>query len=135
MGLRRVTGALALTVVMAGAALADPVVDSFYARCVSENAYQMQPGELEQTCTCMAPVLVSFLTPEAHAQVAEAVRNNHPVNLGPNPYRGSAGDRARDAVRQCPAAGVAMYNQKCAGENAALPACQEMKAMIEQAQP
>lgn len=134
MALRIVAGALALAVLTVGAAQADPVVDSFYTRCVSENAYQLQPAELQQACACMAPVLVSFLTPEARAQVEGAIRNNHEANLGPNPYRGAPGDRARDAIKQCPGAGIAMYNQKCAGEKAAQPACQEMKAMIDQAQ-
>src|SRR6185295_1940440 len=46
-------------------ATADPVVDAFYARCVSENAYQMGPNDLEGACACMAPLMVSFLTDEA----------------------------------------------------------------------
>lgn len=135
MVLRIVAGTVVLALLVAGAAKADPVVDSFYTRCVSENVYQMQPGELEQACACMAPMVASFLTPEARARVEDAIRNNHAVNLGPNPYRGAPGDRAREAIRQCPATGVAMYNQKCAGDNATKPECQEMRTMIEQAQP
>ena len=71
-------------------AAADPVVDAFYNRCVSENAYQMAPNELEGACACMAPVMVSFLTDDARRQVEEAIKNNAPVSLGAQPVQGQS---------------------------------------------
>ncbi len=115
-------------------AAADPVTDAFYNRCVSENAYQMAPNELESACACMAPVMVSFLTDDARRQVEDAIKNNAPVSLGASPFKGNPADLARSAIQQCPNVGKAMYAQKCAGANEAAPQCQEMKAMIDQAQ-
>lgn len=114
-------------------AVADPVVDAFYNRCVSENAYQMAPNELEGACACMAPVMVSFLTDDARRRLDEAIRNNAPVSLGDSPFKGNPADLARSAIKQCPNVGKAMYAQKCAGGNEAAPQCQEMKGMIDQA--
>jgi hypothetical protein len=127
---------LALGVPFAAAATtaaADPVVDSFYTRCVSENSYQMGPDELESACACMAPVLVSFLTDEAYQRIAEAIRSNKPVGLSGNPFRGDPAELARSAILQCPAVGAAMYRQKCAGANETAPQCREMKDMLDQA--
>jgi len=118
----------------AATAAADPVVDAFYTRCVSENSYQMEPNELEGACACMAPVLVSFLTTEARHRIEDAIRKNRPVGLSGNPFRGDPAALARGAILQCPAVGAAMYRQKCAGGNEARPQCQEMKAMLDQAQ-
>ena len=118
----------------APSATADPVVDAFYNRCVSENAYQMAPNELESACACMAPVMVSFLTDDARRRLEEAIKNNAPVSLGGSPFKGNPSDLARTAIKQCPNVGKAMYAQKCAGGNEAAPQCQEMKGMIDQAQ-
>ena len=135
MVLVRLVSACVVIGAMAGAANADPVTESFYARCVNENAYQMQSADLQSACGCMAPVLVSFLTPQARAQIDDEIRNNRSVSLsGSELYHGKPGDIARAAVRQCPAVAAAMYQQKCSVANAATPACQEMKAMIDQAQ-
>ena len=115
-------------------AAADPAVDAFYNRCVSENAYQMAPNELEGACACMAPVMVSFLTDDARRRLEEAIKNNAPVSLGGSPLKGNPADLARTAIKQCPNVGKAMYAQKCAGGNEAAPQCQEMKGMIDQAE-
>lgn len=120
--------------IAATTATADPVVDAFYTRCVSENSYQMEPNELEGACACMAPVLVSFLTTEARHRIEDAIRKNRPVGLSGAPFRGDPAELARIAILQCPAVGAAMYRQKCAGGHEAAPQCQEMKAMIDQAQ-
>src|SRR5688500_249614 len=72
----KVSGFLVVVASMAAAApdaAADPVVDAFYNRCVSENAYQMAPNELEGACACMAPVMVSFLTDDARRRLEEAI--------------------------------------------------------------
>jgi hypothetical protein len=116
----------------APSAAADPVVDAFYNRCVSENAYQMAPNELEGACACIAPVMVSFLTDDARRRLEEAIKSNAPISLGGNPLKGNPADLARTAIEQCPNVGKAMYAQKCAGGNAAAPQCQEMKGMIDQ---
>ena len=121
-------------VLAAGAAAADPVVDAFYARCVSENAYQMGPNDLESACACMAPVMVSFLTDEARRQIEDAIKNRQPLQLSGSPFRGDPADLARSAIKQCPAVGAAMYQQKCSGGNATAPQCREMKGMLDQAQ-
>jgi hypothetical protein len=120
--------------VAATAAVADPVVDAFYSRCVTENAYQMAPNELESACACMAPVMTSFLTDDARGRIEDALKNNQPVSLSGSPFKGNPADLARSAIKQCPAVGAAMYQQKCAGGNEAAPQCQEMKAMIDEAQ-
>ena len=132
----KVLGFLVLAAAMAVAttAAADPVVDAFYNRCVSENAYQMAPNELEGACACMAPVMVSFLTDDARRGVAEAIKNNAPVSLGASPFKGNPSDLARSAIQQCPNVGKAMYARRCAGANETAPQCQEMKGMIDQAQ-
>ena len=126
--------ALGASMAVAATAAADPVVDAFYARCVSENSYQMAPEELESACACMAPVMVSFLTVDARRRVEEALKNNAPVSLGGSPFRGNPADLARTAIKQCPGVGQAMYAQKCAGANESAPQCQEMKGMIDEAQ-
>jgi len=110
------------------------VVDAFYSRCVSENSYQMAPNELESACACMAPVMVSFLTDDARQRIEYAIKNNQPIGLSGNPFRGDPADLARSAIKQCPAVGAAMYQQKCSGDNASAPQCQEMKGMLDQAQ-
>jgi hypothetical protein len=133
----KVLGFLVLASSMAVAATdatADPVVDAFYNRCVSENAYQMAPNELEGACACMAPVMVSFLTDDARRGVEEAIKNNAPVSLGGSPFKGNPSDLARSAIQQCPSVGKAMYARKCASGNEAAPQCQEMKGMIDQAE-
>ena len=127
-----VLGALLLSAALAPAAEADPVVDAFYLRCVSENSYQMEPADLEGACACMAPVMVSFLTVEARKSIEEAIQANKPVSLTGSPFKGNPADLARDAIRQCPAVGEAMYRQKCTGNEAA-PQCQEMKNMLDEA--
>jgi hypothetical protein len=127
-----VLGALLLSAALAPAAEADPVVDAFYLRCVSENSYQMEPADLEGACACMAPVMVSFLTVEARKSIEEAIKANKPVSLTGSPFKGNPADLARDAIRQCPAVGEAMYRQKCTGNEAA-PQCQEMKNMLDEA--
>ena len=127
-----VLGALLLSAALAPAAEADPVVDAFYLRCVSENSYQMEPADLEGACACMAPVMVSFLTVEARKTIEEAIKANKPVSLTGSPFKGNPADLARDAIRQCPAVGEAMYRQKCTGNEAA-PQCQEMKNMLDEA--
>jgi hypothetical protein len=124
--------------VLAGAALvpsaaADPVVDAFYVRCVSENSYQMEPVDLEGACACMAPVMASFLTDEARLKITEAIKAKKPVSLTGSPFKGHPAELARSAIKQCPAVGEAMYRQKCAGGNEAAPQCQEMKSMLDQA--
>ena len=111
-------------------ARADPVVDAFYARCVSENSYQMQPAELDKACACMAPVLVSFLTDEARQHVEDALRSRQPVTLTGSPFNGNPAEIARSAIKQCPSVGAAMYQQRCVGGNEATPQCQEMKGML-----
>jgi hypothetical protein len=129
----RILTVAGVMLMLAGApAAADPVVDTFYGRCVSENSYQMQPAELESACACMAPVLVSFLTIDARRQVEDAIKFNRPVSFSGSPFKGNPADLARRAIRECPAVGAAMYQQKCAGGNEAAPECQEMKAMIDQ---
>jgi len=133
----KVSGFLVVVASMAAAApdaAADPVVDAFYNRCVSENAYQMAPNELEGACACMAPVMVSFLTDDARRRLDEAIKSNAPVSLGASPFKGDPADLARSAIKQCPNVGKAMYAQKCAGGNEGAPQCQEMKGMIDQAQ-
>ena len=115
-------------------AAGDPVVDAFYARCVTENSYQMQPAELEDACSCMAPVMVSFLTVGARQQIEAAIKADKPIGFSGSPFKGDPADLARSAIKQCPAVGAAMYQQKCAGGNAAAPQCQEMKSMLDQAQ-
>jgi len=124
---------LAMLIFASSPAAADPVVDAFYARCVSENSYQMPPAELESACACMAPVLVSFLTVDARRQVEQAIANNRPVSFNGSPFKGNPAELARGAIQQCPAVGAAMYQQKCAGANEAAPECKEMKAMIDNA--
>jgi hypothetical protein len=119
---------------IAAAANADPVVDAFYNRCVAENSYQMQPAELEGACACMSPVMVSFLTMEARRQIEAAIQANKPVSLSGSPFKGDPATLARRAIRECPQVGAAMYRQNCAGGNETKPQCQEMKAMIDQAQ-
>ena len=131
--LKILAGAVPIAVAAASAA-ADPVVDAFYNRCVSENSYQMAPNELEGACACMAPVMVSFLTDDARRRIEDAIKNNQPIGLSGNPFRGDPADLARSAIKQCPAVGAAMYQQKCAGGNEAAPQCQEMKGMLDQAQ-
>ncbi len=130
----KILGAVSALVMMipAPASGADPVVDAFYVRCVSENSYQMQPAELEAACACMAPVMVSFLTADARAKVEGAIKTRKPVSLSGNPFRGHPAELARSAIRQCPAVGEAMYRRECAGGNEALPHCQEMKDMLDQ---
>ena len=124
---------LAMLILASSPAAADPVVDAFYGRCVSENSYRMQPADLESACACMAPVLVSFLTIDARRQVEQAIANNKPVSFNGSPFKGNPADLARRAIQECPAVGAAMYQQKCAGGNEAAPECQEMQAMIDQA--
>jgi hypothetical protein len=124
---------LVASMAVAATADADPVVDAFYTRCVSENSYQMAPDALEGACACMSPVMVSFLTIDARRRVEDALKNNAPVSLGGNPFKGHPADLARTAIKQCPSVGKAMYAQKCAGGNEAAPQCQEMKGMIDQA--
>ncbi|HEV8391517.1 MAG TPA: hypothetical protein VGQ35_16820 [Dongiaceae bacterium] len=126
-------GALMLAGAIALPAAADPVVDAFYDRCVSENSYQMGPGELEQACSCMAPVLVSFLSIAARQQVAEAIKTGKPITFSGSPFKGDPADLARRAIQECPTVGAAMYQQKCVGGNEATPQCREMKEMIDQA--
>lgn len=121
------------TAIAATAASADPVVDAFYTRCVSKNSYQMAPDELEGACAWMVPVMASFLTGDARRRIEDAIRNNTPIGLGGNPCKGNPAELARSAIKQCPAVGAAMYQQKCAGSNEAAPQCQEMKGMIDQA--
>lgn len=128
----KIFATIALSIAASTAASADPVVDAFYLRCVSENAYQMASADLEQACGCMAPVLVSFLTDDAYSKVEQSIRTNTPVNLSGYPYRGDPAELARLAIAQCPAVGAAMYRQKCAGANETTPECREMKAMIDQ---
>ena len=94
----------------------------------------MAPNELEGSCACMAPVMVSFLTDDARRRVEDAIKNSAPVSLGASPFKGDPADLARSAIQQCPGVGKAMYAQKCAGGNEAAPQCQEMKGMIDQAQ-
>ena len=113
------------------AAADDAVVEAFYGRCMAENSYEMEPAELDQACACMAPVMVSFLTPEARQKVEAAIKTNTPVGLSGNPFRGNPAELARMAVVQCPAVGEAMYRQKCTG-NEGVPECQEMKEMLDQ---
>lgn len=130
--------ALGIALILASALLvrsaaADPILDAFYARCTSENSYQMPPAELDQACACMAPVLVSFLTPEARQQILDAIKANKAVSFSASPFKGNPADLARSAIKQCPEVGAAMYQQKCAGGNESAPECQEMKAMIDQA--
>ena len=121
-------------VLAAATAAADPVVDAFYNRCVSENSYQMGPNDLESACACMAPVMVSFLTDDARRQIDESIKNRQPLRLNSSPFRGDPADLARSAIKQCPAVGAAMYQQKCSGGNATAPQCREMKEMLDQAQ-
>ena len=131
--LKFLAGALPVAVAATTAA-ADPVVDAFYTRCVSENSYQMAPNELEEACACMAPVMVSFLTEDARRRIEDAIKNSQPIGLSGSPFKGDPADLARSAIQQCPAVGAAMYQQKCAGGNEAAPQCQEMKCMLDQAQ-
>ena len=131
--LKFLAGALPIAVA-ATSASADPVVDAFYTRCVSENSYQMAPNDLESACACMAPVMVSFLTDEARRQIEDAIKNSQPLRLSGSPFRGDPADLARSAIKQCPAVGAAMYEQKCSGGNATAPQCREMKDMLDQAQ-
>jgi hypothetical protein len=133
MTILRFLSALFLAGMLALPAAADPVVDSFYVRCVSENSYRMPPEELEQACACMAPVLTSFLADDARRQIEQAISTNKPVSFAGSPFKGDPAELARSAIRQCPAVGAAMYRQKCAGASEAAPQCQEMKAMIDQA--
>ena len=125
---------VASVAVAATTAAADPVVDAFYNRCVSENAYQMAPNELESACACMAPVMVSFLTDDARRQVEAGDQEQRASQPRRQPVQGQSADLARSAIQQCPSVGKAMYAQKCAGGNEAAPQCQEMKGMIDQAQ-
>lgn len=120
--------------IAASAAAADPVVDSFYGRCVAENSYQMAPNELQSACACMAPVLVSFLSQEARRKIEAAIQNNQPVALSGSPFIGDPAELSRRAIKLCPEVGAAMYRQKCAGANEAAPQCQEMKEMLDLAQ-
>src|SRR5262245_258151 len=113
------------------AAAADPVSDAFYQRCTASNAYNMEPAQLNEACACMAPVLTSFLTPEAHKEIEDALKSKKPVTFGGNPYKGNQADLARIAIKECPMVGEAMYQQKCAGKYDGAPECQEMKKMIE----
>ena len=110
----------------APSAAADPVVDAFYNRCVSENAYQMAPNELEGACACMAPVMVSSLTDDAHRRVSEAIKNNAPVSLGASPFKGNPADLARTAIKQCPGVGKALDAPNCAGGDETAPQCQDV---------
>lgn len=122
-------GAL-LAATVAPAAGGDPVVENFRARCVAENSYRQPPAELAEACACMAPVLVSFLTPEARRQIETAIRGNRPASLGVSPFAGDPAELARRAIRRCPTVGAAIYRQKCTGNEAA-PQCLEMRALIE----
>jgi hypothetical protein len=112
---------------------ADPVADAFYARCTAENAYQMQPPELDKACACMAPVLASFLTDESRRQIEDAIRTGKPVSFAGSPFKGNPADLARRAIKQCPMVGAAMYRQRCTGQNEGAPECQEMKKMLDAA--
>jgi hypothetical protein len=136
----RATGGLSLAILatlacmaLARPAEADPVVDAFYARCISENAYQMQAPELGGACTCMAPVLASFLTVDARMQIEDSLKTGKPVSFGGSPFMGNPADLARSAIKRCPMVGAAMYRQKCAGKNEGAPECREMKKMIDEA--
>ncbi|HET6161204.1 MAG TPA: hypothetical protein VFE34_22880 [Dongiaceae bacterium] len=130
----KILGAAGVLLILASApAVGDPVADAFYARCVAENSYQMQPAELDQACACMAPVLTSFLTVDARQRVEDAIKTGKPVTFSGNPYKGNPADLARSAIKQCPTVGAAMYQQKCVGATEATPQCQEMKKMIDQA--
>ncbi|MGH6892194.1 MAG: hypothetical protein ACREEP_08060 [Dongiaceae bacterium] len=92
-------GALSLVCAIgARAAAADPVVDAFYGRCVSESSYRMAPADLANACGCMAPVLVSFLTDEAYRQVEGSIKGNKPVTFGGTPFKGEPSDPARSAI-------------------------------------
>lgn len=128
--------ALALLVVpacfaLAAPAAADQVADAFYARCMSENSYQLPPVDLDEACACMAPVLVSFLTPEARQQIEQAIRANTTVAMSGNPYKSDPTTVAQAAIKQCPKVAGAMYDQKCSGQNAEAPYCVEMKKMLD----
>lgn len=116
---------------LAAPAAADPVTDAFYARCTTENSYQMQPAELDEACACMAPVLVSFLTPEARQEIESAIEANRSVSFSGSPFKGDPAELARSAIRQCPKVGAAMYRQNCQGANESAPQCVEMKQMID----
>lgn len=118
---------------LAGAppAAADQVADAFYARCMSENSYQLPPVDLDEACACMAPVLVSFLTPEARQQIEQAIKANQPVSFSGSPFKGDPATLARSAIKQCPKVGAAMYQQNCGGQNAEAPQCVEMKKMLD----
>ncbi len=131
MKLARLLAAALPAAIAAGAAAADPVVDSFYGRCVNENSYQMAPSELESACACMAPVMVSFLSQEARRKIEAAIQNNQPVALSGSPFKGDPAELSRRAIKLCPEVGAAMYRQKCAGANEAAPQCQEMKEMLD----
>jgi len=117
----------------AQSAAADPVTDAFYQRCSTENSYNMEPGQLGQACACMAPVLTSFLTPEARHEIEDAIKANKPVTFSGSPFKGNPAELARTAIQQCPMVGEAMYQQKCAGKYDGAPECQEMKKMLDSA--
>lgn len=133
----RATEGLSLAILacmtLARPAEADPVADAFYARCTAENAYHMQPAELDGACACMAPVLASFLTVEARKQIEDSLKTGKPASFGGSPFKGNPADLARSAIKQCPMVGAAMYRQKCAGKNESAPECREMKKMIDEA--
>jgi len=118
---------------LAAPAAADTVTDAFYARCTTENSYQMQPAELDEACACMAPVLVSFLTPEARQEIESAIKANRSVSFSGSPFKGDPATLARSAIKQCPSVGRAMYQQNCTGANESAPQCQEMKQMLDAA--
>ena len=134
----KATGSLSLAIlacmtIARPAEAADPVADAFYARCTAENAYQMQPPELDEACACMAPVLASFLTVDAHKQIEDSLKTGKPASFAGSPFKGNPADLARAAIKQCPMVGAAMYRQKCAGKNEGAPECQEMKKMLDAA--
>ena len=112
-------------------AAADQVADAFYALCMSENSYNLPPVELDEACACMAPVLVSFLTPEARQGIEQSIKSNQTVAISGNPYKGDPATLARSAIKQCPKVGAAMYQQNCGGQNAEAPQCVEMKKMLD----
>jgi hypothetical protein len=128
----KILGGALLAMSQAHASAADPVIDAFYMRCVSENSYQMQPRELEEACACMAPVMASFLTEDARRRVEDAIKAGKAASLSGNPFNGDPAQLARSAIKQCPAVGEAMYRHACAGGNEAAPQCQEMRALINQ---
>ena len=111
--LKILAGAVPIAVAAASAA-ADPVVDAFFNRCVSENSYQMAPNELEGACACMAPVIVSFLTDDARRRIEDAIKHNLPIGTTANPFSAYPANLARRAIKQCPAVGAATLTRRLA---------------------